>query len=146
MVGTRLVWFLEKNKKLSPHQFGFRPGRNTKNPIAALTTDILNGFNDSKTTASIFFDTISRYTVITNMGIHGKMLQFIFNYLEDCFICVKISNAHSNSETTHTGVPQGEFLSATLFNIAMNTILDDLALYHTSKRFQTSAQILRFGN
>ena len=165
MVSARLVWFLEKNKKLSPHQFGFRPGRNTTDPIAALTTDILNGFNDSRTTTAVFFDlekafdTISRNTIITNlsnMGIHGKMLKFIYNYLEDRLINVKIGNTHSCSEKTQTGVPQGGVLSATLFNIAINSILedlppgtkgslyaDDLALYHTSKRVQTSARILQ---
>ena len=165
MVNARLVWFLEKNEKLSPHQYGFRPGKNTTDPIAALTTDILNGFNDSKTTTAVFFDlekafdTVNRYTIITNltmMGIHGKMLKFIHNYLEDRYIKVKIGKTVSSIERTQVGVPQGGVLSATLFNISINTILDDLppgikgslyaddlVIYHTSKRIQTSARTLQ---
>ena len=165
MVSARLVWFLEKNAKFSPHQYGFRPGRCTMDPIAALTTDILDGFSDSKTTTAIFFDlekafdTISRHTIITNltnMGVHGKILNFIYNYLEDRSIKVKIGKTLSHNEETQTGVPQGGVLSATLFNVAINSILDklppgtrgslyadDLVVYHVSKRIQTSARILQ---
>ena len=44
MVCKRLAWQLETNQGLSPHQYGFRPQRSTMEPIAILTTDILNGF------------------------------------------------------------------------------------------------------
>ena len=165
MVNHRLIWFLEKTQKLSPQQFGFRPGRCTIDPIASLTTDILNGFKEKKTTTAVFFDfekafdTISRGTVISNLkdvGVKGEILKFIHNYLKDRSIKVKIGDTLSDKHTTTAGVPQGGVLSATLFLVAINTILDtlhcgvrgslyadDLVIYHTSRRIRTSSRLLQ---
>ena len=165
MVNNRLIWFLEKSQKLSPQQYGFRPGRTTIDPIAALTTDILNGFKEKKTTTAVFFDfekafdTISRNTIISNlkeMGVNGNILKFIHNYLKGRSIKVKIGNTLSEKHITTAGVPQGGVLSATLFLVAINTILDnlhcdvrgslyadDLVIYHTSRMIRTSSRILQ---
>ena len=165
MVNNRLIWFLEKTQKLSPHQFGFRPGRSTIDPIAALTTDILNGYKTKKTTTAVFFDfekafdTISRNTIVSNlkeMGVDGNILKFIHNYLKGRSIKVKIGNSLSDKHMTTAGVPQGGVLSATLFLVAINTILDslhcdvrgslyadDLVIYHTSRLVRTSSRILQ---
>ena len=165
MVNNRLMWFLEKTKQLSPRQYGFRQNKTTIDPIGALTTDILNGFKDKKTTTAVFFDfekafdTISRQTILSNlmnMGVHGQMLQFIHNYLKDRSIKVKIGNTLSDSHTITAGVPQGGVLSATCFLVAINTILetlpkdikgslyaDDLIIYHASRRLQTSTRLIQ---
>lgn len=165
IVNKRLIWFLEKTQKFSPQQFGFRSGRSTIDPIASLTTDILNGFRERRTTTTVFFDfekafdTISRNTIITNlkeMGVTGRMLNFIHNYLKDRFIKVKIGNTLSEGCVTTAGVPQGGVLSATCFLVAINTILDtlrgdvkgslyadDLVIYHTSRALRTSSRLLQ---
>ena len=165
IVNTRLIWFLENNQKLSPQQFGFRPGRSTIEPIAALTTDILNGFKERKTTTAVFFDfekafdTISRHTIISNLkeiGVTGNMLKFIHNYLQGRSVKVKIGNILSDKHMTTAGVPQGGVLSATCFIVAINTILhtlhtdvkgslyaDDLVIYHTSRIVRTSSRLLQ---
>ena len=160
MINTRLKWFLEKNQKLSSQQYGFRQERNTTDPIAALTTDILNGFKNQKTTTAVFFDfekafdTISRRTIIdslSKMGVNGRMLKFFHNYLSERTIKVKIGNTSSRNHTTTAGV-----LSATCFIAAINSILDslptgtkgslyadDLVIYNTSSRLQSSARTLQ---
>ena len=51
-----LMLFLESNNKFTPHQYSIQPGGNTIDPLAALTTDTHDGFNDSKTSTAIFFD------------------------------------------------------------------------------------------
>ena len=127
------MWYLEKTQNLSPQQFGFRQGRNTIDPIAAITTDILNGFKQSKTTTAIFFDfekafdTINRQTILNNLnyiGVHGRMLKFIENYLKGRTIRVRVGDVLSDEHITQAGVPQGGVLSATCFLIAINTIMD----------------------
>ena len=165
MVNSRLVWYLEKTEKLSSKQYGFRQGRTTADPIAALTTNILNGFKDGKTTTAVFFDfesafdTISRNTVVNNlyeMGVQGNMLRFIFNYLKERSIKVRIGKTLSKSCKTHSGVPQGGVLSATCFLVAINTIqnalphnidsslyADDLVIYHTSKKIRSSSRLIQ---
>ena len=135
MVNKRLIWFLEKTHKFSPQQFGFRPRRNTIDPIASLTTDILNGFKERRTTTAVLFDsgkafeTASRNTIITNlkeMGITGKMLNFIHSYLKNRSIKVKIGNTVLERRMVTAGVPQGGVLSATCFLVAIDTIMDTL--------------------
>ena len=165
LVNSRLMWYLEKTEKLSSKQYGFRQGRTTADPIAALTTNILNGFKDGKTTTAVFFDfesafdTISRRIVVNNlcdMGVSGNMLRFIFNYLKERSIKVRIGNTLSKSCTTHSGVPQGGVLSATCFLVAINTIqgalphninsslyADDLVIYHTSKKIRSSSRLIQ---
>ena len=110
-------------------------GRSTIDPIASLTSDILNGFKEGKTTTAVFFDferafdTISRKTVVNNlcqMGVNGNMLRFIFNYLKERSIKVRIGRTLSESRSTNSGVPQGGVLSATCFLIAINSIMEIL--------------------
>ena len=121
-----------KIMKTIPQQYGFRQGRNTIDPITTPTTDISNGFNERKSTASVFFDfeiAFNRHTIFTSlmsMRIHGRMLKFIHNYLNDRSIKVKIGNTLSDSHKTSAGVPQEGVLSATCFLVAINNILDTL--------------------
>ena len=42
---SRLLFFLESNSILSPHQAGFRPGRSTLDQIRYLSQSISDGFN-----------------------------------------------------------------------------------------------------
>ena len=45
---SRLLFFLESNSILSPHQAGFRPGRYTLNQIMLISQSILDCFNKSR--------------------------------------------------------------------------------------------------
>ena len=150
---------------LSPQLYGFQQEKTTADPIAALTTDILNGFKKHKTTTAVFFnfekafDTISWRTIMNNlseMGVSGRMLKSIHNYLNERTIKVKIGNTLSRNHTTTAGVPQGGVLIATCFLVAINPILeslptgiegslyaDDLVIYSTSIRLQSSAWTLQ---
>ena len=95
-----------KKSKTVPQQYGFRQDRNTTDQIATLKTDILNDFKKRKATTSVFFDlekgfnTISRRTIVNNpsdMGVTGRMLKFIQNYLNKRTVKVKIGNTLSKS-------------------------------------------------
>ena len=154
MVNTRLTWYLERNERLSTQQFGFRKNRSTIEPIAQLTTQILNGFMNKQITIAISFDiqkafdTLNQDLVIDNlytMGITGNMLKFIENYIKNRSIKVRIGNEYSAPKNTKAGTPQGGVLSATCFIVAINNILkslpqnvkgslyaDDLVIYCTT--------------
>ena len=165
MINLRLVWFLEKHHLLTPHQYGFRQNRNTIDPIARLTTDILDGFSIRQSTTAIFFDiekafdTINRVCITSSlreMGIEGRMLNFIENYLENRSLKVSIGDVLSDPYPTNIGVPQGGVLSVTCFTVAINSILnklpkqvksslyaDDLVIYHTTLNPNTSIRQLQ---
>lgn len=165
MVNSRLMWWLEENNKISDKQFAFRKNFSTIEPIAQLTTEIMDQFNQSKPTTAVLFDiekaydTIDRNKIIQtmrNMGIAGNMLKFIHNYIHHRQIKVKIGCTLSAPKQTSAGVPQGGILSVTCFIAAINDILgvlphsvggylyaDDLIIYHSSKRPSSSARILQ---
>ena len=107
MVNASLMWHLEKHKKISQQQYGFREKRSTIEPIAQLTTQVLNGFTNNQITIAISFDiekafdTIDQTTILNNlnkMGINGNMLSFVENYIRDRTITVKVGNKYSTPE------------------------------------------------
>ena len=148
-----------------PQQFGFRENRSTIEPIAQLTTQILNGFINKQITIAISFDiekafdTINQELIIENlynMGINGNMLKFIENYIGNRSIKVRIGSEYSESRQTNAGTPQGGVLSATCFIVAINNILenlspnikgslyaDDLIIYCTSSTPDVAERLLQ---
>ena len=56
MVNARLMWYLERHKKLSAQQYAFRENRSTIEPIAQLTTQVLDGFTNKQITIAVSFD------------------------------------------------------------------------------------------
>ena len=86
MKNKRLVWYLEKEKKIDDRQLGFRKQRSTVNPISKITAKVLDGFRRKEETAAIFFDIEKNYDKVNrdktleqleNMGIQGRILRFI---------------------------------------------------------------------
>ena len=154
MVNSRLMWHLEKHQLLSSVQFGFRKNRSTLDPLLRLSTQIQQGFSNRCQTIGVFFDlekaydTTWRYGIIKglhDMGIRGKMIQFIDSFLKDRYIKVRIGNYLSSAYEQEEGVPQGSVLSVTCFAVAINSIVesvsapvksslfvDDFAIYVTS--------------
>ena len=55
MTNKRLVWYLEKEKKIDDRQFGFRK-QSTTDAISKLTTKILDRFRAKEKTSAIIFD------------------------------------------------------------------------------------------
>ena len=55
---SRLLFFLESNSILSPHQAGFRPGRSTLDQILYLSQFISNGFDKPRPGSRTILSTI----------------------------------------------------------------------------------------
>ena len=148
------MWHLERYGLLSSVQFGFRKDRSTLDPLLRLSSHIQHGFSNRCQTIGVFFDlekaydTTWKYGIIKRfheMGIRGKMLNFIHSFLSDRYIKVRVGNILSNPYELEEGVPQGSVLSVTCFAVAINSIVnsvsppvksslfvDDLAIYVTS--------------
>ena len=61
MTNKRLVWYLERKKKIDDRQFSFRKQRSTIDVISKITTKILDGFRRKEKIAAIFFDIQKAY-------------------------------------------------------------------------------------
>ena len=61
MVNNRLVWYLERNKIITPTQSGFRKGRSTTGQLVCLESFVREAFIQKQHATAIFFDLEKAY-------------------------------------------------------------------------------------
>ncbi|GFS17732.1 RNA-directed DNA polymerase from mobile element jockey [Elysia marginata] len=162
MINNRLYWWLESNKILNPHQAGFRTGQQTKDQLFRLSQKVIDGFQKKKNTTAVFVDLQQAYDRVwrkgllwkmREVGIHGRLYQWVKYFLVNRMIQTKINNGISSKLTQEEGLPQGSSLSCTLFLIFINDLpdvvqtekalyADDLVMWHTNKHPGISARLL----
>ena len=135
IINNRLIWFLEKNNLLNKCQSGGRRGRNTMDHVCSISTEIQEAFANQKYHVTIFLDFENAYDKswknhilqqLENFNMSGHLPSFIQNFLTNRSIKVNVNNHKSNSTNLEMGVPQGSSLSATLFLISVNSLVDKL--------------------
>jgi len=132
MVNSRLVWYLEKRKLITPMQSGFRKGRCTTDQLLRLETFIRESFINRQHVTAIFFDlekaydTTWKYGIMKDLheaGLRGRLPEFIGGFLQDRQFCVRLGSTYSKEFSQEMGVPQGCILSVTLFCLKINSIV-----------------------
>ena len=162
MVNARLYWFLESSNILCHEQAGFRKGSCTEDQLFRLTQRIHDGFQNNKHTVAIFFDLQQAYDRVwrkgllmkmIDVGIRGKLYNWIKYFLIDRTIQTKLNDAVSSKEVLEEGLPQGSALSCTLFLIYINDLTkhikaekalyaDDLTIWQSHENAEMAAQKL----
>ena len=135
MVNNRLVWYLEKNKIITPEHGGFRKQRSTTDHIIRLESFVREAFVNRQHAVAVFFDlekaydTAWRYGVMQdlhNAGLRGRLPLFIDSFLQDRNFKVRVGSTYSDLFDQETGYPQGSILSVTLFCLKINSIVKSL--------------------
>ncbi|XP_044220816.1 uncharacterized protein LOC122991683 isoform X2 [Thunnus albacares] len=102
MITERLGFFMESRGILSPHQSGFRRGRETMDPVICLETKIKKPQVNEESVVAVFFDLEKAYDMVWKeglmnklnmMGIVGRAYNWIKDFLFDRFIQVRIGTA-----------------------------------------------------
>ena len=133
MIAFRLSEYVESKGILLHNQCGFRRQRSTQDQIVHLASDIQEAFSQKQHLFSVFFDiekaydTTWHYNILKKLleiGLSGRITQFINNYLHNRIICVRINNSLSNPTPVENGVPQGGVLSILCFLLAINNIAE----------------------
>jgi len=159
IVNIRLMNYLESNSLLSPYQSGFRRNRSAPDALIRLSSDILETFRRKEHMVCVFFDLTKAYDTtwrfgiikkIHEVGIRGRMANFIMNFLNDRNFCTKVGQSISTVHQQEEGVPQGSVLSCALFALAVDNItrdlprdvkcslyVDDFMIYSSSKYLPT---------
>jgi len=91
MINNRLVWFLERNKLISPLQCGFRKQRSTTDHLVRLESFIREAFIPRQHAVAVFFDLEKAYDCtwkygimkdLHEAGLRGRLPFFIEGFLK----------------------------------------------------------------
>lgn len=133
MVNRRLVYFIEKNKRLNQFQSGSRRNRSTIDNLVFLENQIVTGFAKQEHTVAIFFDcekaydrTWRRFVIksLIDMGINGNMLHFLYNLINERTFQTMLGETRSSIRKAKNGIVQGSVVGGTLFCVGINKIFD----------------------
>ncbi|XP_016658134.1 uncharacterized protein LOC107883144 [Acyrthosiphon pisum] len=131
IIYNRLSWYATHHKLLSPCQHGFRKHHSTTDCHVKIETEVIETFANKQSMILISldlqkaYDTVWGHRVINslkNWNIHGNMLIFLTNFLNQRAFQVKIRDQTSNTFMLENGVPQGSPLSIFLFQTAINNL------------------------
>ena len=128
---THLLDFIEQNKIIYKHQYGFRQKHSTQHAIITLVDRITNSLDKGDIVISIFLDlkkasnTVDHPTLLNKLyayGIRGNAFNWFKSYLSERSQYVVYDSKQSKMPTVQCGVPQGSILGPLLFIIYMNDI------------------------
>jgi len=69
MINNRFVWYLERNKIITPAQSGFRKGRSTTEQLVRLVSFVREAFIQKQHVTAIFFD-LEKLTAQVQLSFH----------------------------------------------------------------------------
>jgi len=142
MVNNTLVWFLERNKLITPLRCGFRKQRSTTDHLVRLESFIREAFIQQQHAVAVFFDLEKAYDCTWKYGIMkdlhqaglcGRLPCFIEGFLKNRQFSVRLGACLSGLFDQEMGVPQGSVLSVTLFALKINSIIK--AIFPRSRMF-----------
>jgi len=131
MVNNRLVDYLSSVGDFGLKQCGGMKGRSTIDHLIRMDDAIRRAFANSEHLISVYFDlekaydTTWRHGIVRDLyqlGLRGRIMQFIANFLEKRIFRVRLNGTLSNTKVQEAGVPQGSVLSVTLFIIKIDNI------------------------
>ena len=128
----RLNKFVESNKLINNYQFGFRKAHSTTHATINLLETALEGLDNNLKTGGVYldiskaFDTVNHDILIAKLehyGIRKNELMWFQSYLANRTQYVEIESEKSDEYVTNIAVPQGGTLSAMLFILFTNDVI-----------------------
>ena len=136
IIKVRFDYILESQKILPIAQAGFRKGRNCMEHVVNLVEHVKRASCNGQTTVATFFDIKRAFDSvwhgrllqkISDLGISGRLYDFIKSFLDNRKMNVKVGPAISSTYGLDMGVPQGSVIAPLLFSIMLHDIQSKLS-------------------
>jgi Reverse transcriptase (RNA-dependent DNA polymerase)/Endonuclease-reverse transcriptase len=153
ILANRLKFYIESNRLYNTNQAGFRKNHCTLDHIIRLKTEAETAVKSGNITVGVFLDFTSAFDLLwrdglflklLKLGIKGKFLAWLKDFLENRALRVKVDDALSEIYFLDNGVPQGCSISPILFNIMINDF-PKLSEYTSAGIFADDSSIWRSG-
>lgn len=149
ILADRISNYLDNQRIVYDHQFGFRRGSSTWTAASELVDDIYHAMDSKKMTGVLFldlkkaFDTVDHSILLQKLeyyGIRGVANNLLRSYLTGRRQYVYVNGATSSERMVTVGVPQGSNLGPLLFLLYIND-LSKLQLYGKPRMFADDTSV-----
>ena len=119
----QLLAFLETNNLLFDHQYGFQQARSTGDLLAYAVyawSSALDSYGESRVISldiSKAFDRVWHKGLLAKLpmfGLHHTLIKWIYSFLSDRSIAIRVDGYLPNPHSLNSGVPQGSVISPVL--------------------------------
>ena len=133
VIRNRLANHLDNNNSFNKNQHGFRKGRSCLTQLLAHHDNILNLLEQGYNVDVVYLDFAKAFDKVDhnillhklkNLGINGKTLRWIQNFLQERVQRVVVNGMLSTPHQVISGVPQGSVLGPLLFFFLIGDIDD----------------------